>query len=79
MAAVCRFQMESLLHAVQAYRVTHLPIVPPIAAALTKAWAEKTDKKLIFFKICIEKFKITFEVSAIWETVLTCQSETKLS
>ena len=79
MAAVCRFQMESLLHAVQAYRVTHLPIVPPIAAALTKAWAEKTDKKLIFFKICFEKLKITFEVSAIWETVLTCQSETKLS
>ena len=57
MAAVCRFQMESLLHAVQAYRVTHLPIVPPIAAALTKAWAEKTNEKLRFFKICIEKLK----------------------
>jgi hypothetical protein len=35
-ADVNRFQLESLLQAVQNYKVTHLPIVPPIAAALAK-------------------------------------------
>jgi hypothetical protein len=36
MAATRRFTLESLLQAVQEYRVTHLPIVPPIAAVLAK-------------------------------------------
>jgi hypothetical protein len=36
MATTDRFTLESLLQAVQEYRVTHLPIVPPIAAVLAK-------------------------------------------
>jgi hypothetical protein len=36
MATTDRFTLDSLLQAVQEYRVTHLPIVPPIAAVLAK-------------------------------------------